>query len=60
MCFPTAPLPTPLGLKWEFDTKILPHYSGGYRRVAMVLAETPSERAHAPNQRWLVSRRAKM
>ena len=35
-------------------------YSGGYRGVAMVSAETPSERARAPNQRRLVSRRAKI
>ena len=32
-------------------------FSGGYRGVAMVSAETPSERARAPNQRRLVSRR---
>ena len=30
-------------------------YSGGYRGVAMVSAETPSERAHASNQQRLVS-----
>ena len=34
--------------------------SGGYRGVAMVSAETPSEKARAPNQRRLVSRRAKI
>jgi len=34
--------------------------SGGYRGVAMVSAETPSERARAPNQRQLVSQRVKI
>ena len=47
---------SPTGKFW----KISAISSGGYRGIAIVSAETSSERARAPNQRRLVSRRAKI